>query len=303
PASYSFVFLFYAYGLRLIDKDFEGSFFLKGSIWCFCLVAILEFGALFLFGNSDDWQSVALGTWSDARKFKESNRFLAFISYGPRIFSVIAALLIFWKSFQLKEPNLISSKKLFGIRSLSILGALAAFISAWAQWEGNLKSTTHAIGALFVTLAVCGLYFASQWLPPFFDLNERGEKLSNTRLKGVNKEILILKLNQCMEADRSYRVEDLTLSMLANEITQKGFKISPEQLSEYINSEFKKNFNQFVNYYRVQEACELLLREKDRPILSIALSVGFNSKSTFNSVFKSSTRMSPVEFQAKHLKK
>ena len=69
--------------------------------------------------------------------------------------------------------------------------------------------------------------------------------------------------------------------------------VTPNQLSYVLNHHLGKSFFDFVNAARVAEARSVLLLEPDRTILDIALSVGFNSKSTFNLAFKKITGETP----------
>lgn len=56
----------------------------------------------------------------------------------------------------------------------------------------------------------------------------------------------------------------------------------------------------FVNFHRIREAKELLLRNSEMSILEIAFAVGFNSKSSFNDAFKKDTGVSPSDFPRKN---
>ncbi|WP_430472805.1 helix-turn-helix domain-containing protein [Thalassospira lucentensis] len=69
--------------------------------------------------------------------------------------------------------------------------------------------------------------------------------------------------------------------------------LTPNQLSYVLNHQVGQSFFDFVNRARIAEARAVLLLEPDRTILDIALSVGFNSKSTFNLAFKKMTGETP----------
>jgi AraC-like DNA-binding protein len=69
--------------------------------------------------------------------------------------------------------------------------------------------------------------------------------------------------------------------------------VTPNQLSYVLNHHLGKSFFDFVNAARIREASSVLVLEPDRTILDIALSVGFNSKSTFNLAFKKITGETP----------
>ena len=74
--------------------------------------------------------------------------------------------------------------------------------------------------------------------------------------------------------------------------------MSRSQLSEVINEGFGKNFNDFVNSYRVEAVKQMLQdgKQKQLSLLGIAYDCGFNSKATFNRVFKKIAQTSPTEF-------
>lgn len=103
----------------------------------------------------------------------------------------------------------------------------------------------------------------------------------------------ISKVKALMEIDKAYLNSELNLSDLAGMA-----KMTRGQLSEIINAGFGKNFNDFVNEYRV-EAFKNMLRNKKHEqlsLLGIAEECGFNSKATFNRVFKKITKHSPTEY-------
>ena len=62
-----------------------------------------------------------------------------------------------------------------------------------------------------------------------------------------------------------------------------------------------RNFNQFVNRYRIEEAGERLLSEARTPVLTIALDVGFRSISSFNTAFQAQFGVSPTQYRAQAL--
>jgi len=70
-------------------------------------------------------------------------------------------------------------------------------------------------------------------------------------------------------------------------------------LSYVLNKGIKKNFYQFINELRVEEAKILLLSDKVKTLdmLGIATHAGFNSKTTFNTTFKKLTGLTPSQFQ------
>lgn len=100
-----------------------------------------------------------------------------------------------------------------------------------------------------------------------------------------------------MEKKKLYRNSDLSLKQLADRLN-----ISPHNLSEVINTRLNKNFFDFVNSYRVEEVKKHLADPKKRhlKILAIAYEAGFNSKASFNTIFKKHTGMTPSAYREKY---
>lgn len=100
-------------------------------------------------------------------------------------------------------------------------------------------------------------------------------------------------LRQAMEEDRLYVNPGLNLLTLSRHIG-----IAPKTVSAILNQHLHKNFKDFVNEYRV-EALKQKLKDRDAhhlTILGVALDCGFNSKASFQRVFKEVTGVSPSEY-------
>jgi AraC-like DNA-binding protein len=75
-------------------------------------------------------------------------------------------------------------------------------------------------------------------------------------------------------------------------------KIHPNQLSWMLNEKLGKNFNEFINHYRVENFKRLALDDANQHIslLGLAYESGFNFKTVFNTFFKKETGMTPSAF-------
>ena len=119
-------------------------------------------------------------------------------------------------------------------------------------------------------------------------------KYNNSHLNPVYVKECIKNLDYLMQVEKVYRDEHISLQSLSRKLS-----VTPHQLSRILNEKVKKNFPDFVNTYRVEEA-KKLLREpgrSSRKILTIAFDVGFNTKVAFNIAFKKYTKMTPTEFR------
>lgn len=101
-------------------------------------------------------------------------------------------------------------------------------------------------------------------------------------------------LLELMEKEKLYLNPELTIGELANQLN-----IHSHQLSKLINENLHKNFFEFVNEFRIQEFKRLVAnpQHKHISILGLAMDAGFNSKASFNRIFKNSTGLTPSEFR------
>jgi len=107
---------------------------------------------------------------------------------------------------------------------------------------------------------------------------------------------LVTRIRALMEDEKLYQETELTLHQLATKL-----EVPTYMVSQALNEGMKKNFYDLVNGYRVEEAKRLLLDAGNRnyTILSVGFEAGFNSKTTFNTVFKKFTGLTPTDFRDK----
>jgi len=102
----------------------------------------------------------------------------------------------------------------------------------------------------------------------------------------------LIQINQAMELG-FYRRENLTLKDLALEVSLPEYKVRA-----VINKELGyRNFNEYINEYRINEAASRLAQEPETPISNIALDVGYRTLSSFNRAFKKHKETTPTAFR------
>jgi AraC-like DNA-binding protein len=103
-------------------------------------------------------------------------------------------------------------------------------------------------------------------------------------------------LTKAMVTDNLYLNPNLTLSILAAHVS-----LPSKTVSTVLSQHFHKNFNEFINEYRVHAILEKMQQEEYRlqTIASLAYDCGFNSLSTFQRSFKSVTGVAPRDYLLK----
>jgi AraC-like DNA-binding protein len=102
---------------------------------------------------------------------------------------------------------------------------------------------------------------------------------------------LLERIDQLIADRKLFCDENLTLSRLARRAG-----VPSRQISVAINRTAGKNVSQYINDFRIAEACRLL-RETEMPVTSVMLESGFQTKSNFNREFRRVTRRTPIAWR------
>jgi len=103
------------------------------------------------------------------------------------------------------------------------------------------------------------------------------------------------RLEQLFAMSSPHLDPDLTLVGLAQMLGEE-----PKRLSYYFNRTLSTNFRGFINELRLQAVCSDLVENAEARILDIALDNGFNSKSSFNTLFMRRFGVTPREYRSAH---
>ena len=104
----------------------------------------------------------------------------------------------------------------------------------------------------------------------------------------------IMQLEDLMNNQKIYLDGDLKLETLA-----KQMNLHQNQLSRLINEKYSKTYSDLINEYRIKEFIAKIQsnEHENYNIYGLAIEVGFNSKSSFNTAFKKLTGKTPTEFK------
>jgi AraC-like DNA-binding protein len=161
----------------------------------------------------------------------------------------------------------------------------------------HTKINIHDIDLIAISIAIFVLgYFGFLRTDIFIsvDLSDElkpAEKNEKKKIIVPDVEKQINELKAYMENKKPYLQSKLTIKQLADMLSIQSY-----QLSVILNDHLKKNFFDFINEYRIEEVKNEIKYNKNYTLLGIAYDCGFNSKSSFNRIFKNYTGLTPSEY-------
>ncbi len=165
---------------------------------------------------------------------------------------------------------------------------IIGFVVIWISYVLNIIEETvpYIIGPIVYSLVI---YF----------LSYKAFKLKVTDSDGAvfklnDKTALFNQISKLVIDEKLYLEADVSLSSLSKLIGK-----TTQTTSEVINQYAQQNFNDFINYYRIQDAKKMLsnIENEKFTISSIAFDTGFSSLSSFNSAFKKFESTTPSSYR------
>ncbi len=117
-------------------------------------------------------------------------------------------------------------------------------------------------------------------------------KYESATIHSVDKNRLLSRILDYIEEDKPFLNSQFNLNMLSGDLN-----IPSRYISQILNQEYGCNFRELTNKYRIREAKSLIDNKNNYNLYQIALDVGYNSKSTFNSAFKRNIGITPTEYK------
>lgn len=182
---------------------------------------------------------------------------------------------------------------------ISYIFTIMMFITSVLGVTGDLFSFEFSRAAIaMVNTVTLGVFFASQYDPDYYAIFKhlrQKKKYAVSKVRGLDMDTVIKRLNNLMHDEELYMDENLTIKSVAEKL-----QVNHQQLSEILNRGLGMSFSTYVNDFKISEAKNLLINEPELTVLRIAMMTGFNSVRTFNRVFAKSTGLTPVEYRIKN---
>ncbi|MEO1451648.1 MAG: helix-turn-helix domain-containing protein [Bacteroidota bacterium] len=202
-----------------------------------------------------------------------------------------------------------------GLFLIALVAACSLLFTEWGEGAIDLNGELFIAIALACFIFIIG-YFGFRQTTHFVDIWEfpaasktdeapaikpahkpATEKYQKTGLDAAASKEKFAELTQLMKTGKPFLDPEITRLKLAERM-----QIPPHQLSQIINQNTEHSFFTFVSQYRVEAVIERFQagEHATHTLLSIALDAGFNSKASFNRVFKQVTGDSPSAYIRKH---
>jgi AraC-like DNA-binding protein len=211
------------------------------------------------------------------------------------VYLILIVMIIVRYSRKAKERNSARDRAvLFEVRFFVIATAVLWFAVVLRYAIETIPNLLVPLGASLLVYAMGYLKMRRPQPWAIEDEQPSAKKYEKSTLTPERSERYLDKLLNFMEKEQPFTDGDLTIQKLAEKLS-----IPAHHLSQTINERLGQTFSDFINSYRIELAKKKLLDPalKHLSVLGIAEEVGFNSKSSFNSVFKKCTNMTPSEFR------
>lgn len=255
-----------------------------------------------------EWLYFNSGTlifWLKGGNNKNLNRFeYAWIHYAFSVEHLVglASLGIYltW-SFQLLGRQ----KLLFTHRKINYI--LGCFLLLWLIWIPYTIIDVFYYDFAYPPSKFYGFYILFAALT--YTIGYLGFRLNTTEIKETilpekatekvveitpEMQQLAQQIKQVMVNEKHYLDPDLNLRNFSTLVD-----LHPNKVSNIVNVVLEQSFRDFVNAYRVESFKDKLRAgaEKEKTMLGLAYESGFNSKASFNRIFKKHEGVTPLEFQ------
>ena len=171
------------------------------------------------------------------------------------------------------------------IKQISRVALLLIFL--FAVWK-IIVFTSH-----FSTGSILYMFQLVIWGTVYY-LSERHFVEKKLRNPQTDYTALEASLLRCMNDERLFLNPKLSIKDVAFQI-----KSNRTYISTYLNKHLKTTFPEYVNNFRVKEACNILNSHEYSSLEEVAEKAGFNSSSTFYRAFSKAMNMTPLQYKAK----
>ncbi|TGJ98938.1 AraC family transcriptional regulator [Leptospira langatensis] len=246
-------------------------------------------GALFLFVNTySSYILLFSGAASDTSVISK------ILFSSPQVFYLILILWTLAKVLNDKKIDLLESRREFRVIFASLTGlySMGVVLVEVITRHEEYSATLDLVNSFFIFILVFFISFR------IFEFRENSFPIRDKETKDEEEpldENLLKKLNVLLADQKVYLHENLTILGLAQRLN-----VPEKKVRRLINKGLGyRNFNEFLNYFRIQEAKAILSDpgKKEIQVLRIAMDLGYGSLAPFNRAFREIVGTTPSDFR------
>lgn len=212
------------------------------------------------------------------------------IIYKAVNYSWLIYLLLSW---HVSKPNILTlltkSKQKLTEDDILLLCVLVGNSAIWLAYF-TASYTSYIVGALSFSFV-----FILTLLLLFFKVNSTPKKYGVNKIEDTEADISLSKLETLMAEQKLFNNPNITMPKIAKRIG-----MSSPKFSQLLNDKLNKSFSVYINELRIAQAQRLLIEHPKQKLDLIAEQCGFNSPSTFYSVFKKHSGLTPAKYRIEH---
>jgi AraC-like DNA-binding protein len=224
-----------------------------------------------------------------------------YISYSQAILQLIFVILAIYWTLKGWSADLVADRRILRWFFIGVQGALIFTVIFVENFLVDGGSTENATAQSFIVYAIALLTLGMLLVALRFDLVSLGyviRKVAELSIEPEKEGTAIFDIdsfNKAFKEQLLYREAGLTISMLA-----KSLNIPEYRLRAFIHKQLGfRNFNAMLHHYRIEDSGNVLSDNENQniPILTIALSVGYQSITPFNKAFREIKGVTPSEYR------
>ena len=224
-----------------------------------------------------------------------------YISYSQAILQLIFVILAIYWTLKGWSADLVADRRILRWFFIGVQGALIFTVIFVENFLVDGGSTENATAQSFIVYAIALLTLGMLLVALRFDFVSLGyviRKVAELSIEPEKEGTAIFDIdsfNKAFKEQLLYREAGLTISMLA-----KSLNIPEYRLRAFIHKQLGfRNFNAMLHQYRIEDSGNVLSDNENQniPILTIALSVGYQSITPFNKAFREIKGVTPSEYR------
>lgn len=187
---------------------------------------------------------------------------------------------------------------LFTGEAIFLFGIFLEILSGFTLFHDSYRFSMYMTAYLIYQISLSLLFIPRMLYGNMMEPESEGKKYSGSRLHDEEKSIILYDLELYMnKREKPYLNPRISLEEVSRKLN-----VPSGKLSQVVNEMTGKNFNQYINDFRIVESKTLLVSNNFNKLTieAIAHNSGFNSKSQFYESFKKHTGMTPKEFVQIH---